>query len=338
MLDLLLKTFGTLAAKTLGILATPLDGSHDLYWLFILTFLGLAAYAHRHYYAIRGRFSLREFLGFVFPKDVYLHPSALVDYQIFIANRFVAIISHLFLVVAVALVSSKMENAVEALLGKSAAPWEPGGSGVAIVTLVAAMSSDFSLFFVHMLSHRIPLLWEIHRVHHSAEVLTPVSAFRHHPLYDLFTSTMSAFLNGVLQGVVLYFFVGKVPPVTLFGANLVLSSFRLLGVNLRHSHIWLSWGPVLSRIFVSPAQHQIHHSVDEKHLNKNYGEIFALWDWMFGSLYVPREKETLIFGVARGVPQEHPTLFAAYFFPLRNIGLMVARRIKSVFSFADSSG
>jgi sterol desaturase/sphingolipid hydroxylase (fatty acid hydroxylase superfamily) len=50
---------------------------------------------------------------------------------------------------------------------------------------------------------------------------------------------------------------------------------------------------------VSPAHHQVHHSSNPKHFNKNFGSCLALWDWMFGTLYVPgKEREPLTFGFA----------------------------------------
>ncbi|MEM9145890.1 MAG: sterol desaturase family protein, partial [Pseudomonadota bacterium] len=85
------------------------------------------------------------------------------------------------------------------------------------------------------------------------------------------------------------------------------------------SHVWLSYGPVLEHVFISPAQHQIHHSRAVRHHNKNYGEIFAFWDWMFGTLYVPKRHEVLEFGLAdaagRAIEQPHPTLARALFVP-----------------------
>ncbi len=61
--------------------------------------------------------------------------------------------------------------------------------------------------------------------------------------------------------------------------------------------MWISFQGWLGRIFVSPAHHQVHHSGDPKHFNKNFGSCLALWDWMFGTLYVPKkEREPLSFG------------------------------------------
>jgi sterol desaturase/sphingolipid hydroxylase (fatty acid hydroxylase superfamily) len=59
--------------------------------------------------------------------------------------------------------------------------------------------------------------------------------------------------------------------------------------NLRiffHSQFWISFGPVFNHIFISPAQHQIHHSVLPQHRDRNMGAIFAFWDYFFGRFYI----------------------------------------------------
>ncbi|MDC0136437.1 sterol desaturase family protein [Sulfitobacter sp.] len=107
--------------------------------------------------------------------------------------------------------------------------------------------------------------------------------------------------------------------------------FNALGANFRHSHIWISYGPVLEHILISPAQHQVHHSVATKHHDKNYGSIFAIWDWIFGTLYVPKTVETLTFGVSDGtgkpMEQPYPTLMAAMVLPFKESGQAIRRRL-----------
>ena len=156
-------------------------------------------------------------------------------------------------------------------------------------------------------------------MHHSAEVLTPLTLYRKHPVYDLLGTLLRGLLIGITTGVVLYAFFGKVNVYVIGGANLVYCAFNFVGSNLRHSHVWLSYGPVLERVFISPAQHQIHHSRAMRHRDRNYGEVFALWDWMFGTLYVPRERETLEIGLAdaagNALPQPHGSLRAALLVP-----------------------
>ena len=91
----------------------------------------------------------------------------------------------------------------------------------------------------------------------------------------------------------------------LSDTNIILVLFIHVYVHLQHSHVWISFRGVLGRIFVSPAHHQVHHSANPKHFNKNFGSCLALWDWMFGTLYVPgKEREPLTFGFA-GQPDAH---------------------------------
>jgi sterol desaturase/sphingolipid hydroxylase (fatty acid hydroxylase superfamily) len=100
-------------------------------------------------------------------------------------------------------------------------------------------------------------------------------------------------------------------------ANAGYVIFIIFGANLRH--IWLSFVPMPGQIFISRAQHQIHHSLERKHYNKNYGEAFAIWDRMFGSLYVPKSHENVQHGLSdengARIAQPYATLCAALMVP-----------------------
>jgi len=67
--------------------------------------------------------------------------------------------------------------------------------------------------------------------------------------------------------------------------------------------VWLDYGP-LSYIFISPAQHQIHHSRLPEHRDKNCGFAFAFWDALFGTLYVPKDREVFPMGLGDGTDGE----------------------------------
>ena len=94
------------------------------------------------------------------------------------------------------------------------------------------------------------------------------------------------------------FFGGELNGMHVLGVDLLGFVFNLAGANLRHSHIWLSYGPRLEKFFISPAQHQIHHSEDPQHFDRNYGSFLAIWDRLGNSLYVPKEHELLDFGLS----------------------------------------
>jgi sterol desaturase/sphingolipid hydroxylase (fatty acid hydroxylase superfamily) len=113
--------------------------------------------------------------------------------------------------------------------------------------------------------------------------------------------------------------MGEIEIVAVGTVNAGYFLFNAMGANLRHSHIWLSYGPVLEHVLISPAQHHVHHSMNPKHYNKNYGEVFAIWDLMFGTLYVLRAHEDLVFGLAdkhgQRIEQPYPNLRTALLDP-----------------------
>ncbi|MCB0218048.1 MAG: sterol desaturase family protein [Chrysiogenetes bacterium] len=326
--ELLKNTFSSIWEGMSGIVMAPLNGQSHLFWIYSAMCLLMAAWSYRRFYLPAekdgdGHFHLGRFFHFCFPKEMYTHPSAVVDYQIFLANGFVKAFLRLFWLAGTVGLAALVNRFMVLMFGNPNpdSQWTPGA--LIVGTIVIGLSSDFSSYLTHMISHNVKILWELHRVHHTAEVLTPITLFRKHPLYDLVGGIIGTPIRALTQGVMAYVFVGEMATITIFGGNLVYSIFRFFGANLRHSHIWFHWGSALGRVFMSPAMHQIHHSVDPKHFNKNYGEILSLWDWLFGSLYLPKGREEITFGVAEGLAQEHPTLIDAYLIPLRNIGRII---------------
>jgi len=96
--------------------------------------------------------------------------------------------------------------------------------------------------------------------------------------------------------------------------------------NARHSHVWLSFGPFWSRIFSSPAQHQCHHGTAPEHIDVNYGLVLSIWDGMAGTLYVPRGKEDVRYGLV-GERRPFPTVRSMYLSPFRDAWLRWTRAI-----------
>jgi sterol desaturase/sphingolipid hydroxylase (fatty acid hydroxylase superfamily) len=166
-----------------------------------------------------------------------------------------------------------------------------------VITVMLFLSYELGYWFNHWLSHKVPVLWEFHKVHHTAEVLTPLTNFRVHPVYTWIFANILAFSAAIANGLGNYMFGDTAYQYALSDTNIILVLFIHTYVHLQHSHMWISFRGVLGRIFVSPAHHQVHHSGNPKHFNKNFGSCLALWDWMFGTLYVPeKEREKLVFG------------------------------------------
>jgi sterol desaturase/sphingolipid hydroxylase (fatty acid hydroxylase superfamily) len=166
-----------------------------------------------------------------------------------------------------------------------------------LYTLVFFVLEDLSRFSLHMTMHRVPWLWRLHRLHHSASTLTPLTLHRVHPLEMSLYYLRGMAVFGLVSGVFVYLFGRQLSGLDVLGVDLLGFAFNFFGANLRHSHIWLSFGP-LERWLISPAQHQIHHSSAPEHRDRNFGTCLALWDRLLGtSVPAGTRKQRLKFGV-----------------------------------------
>lgn len=155
---------------------------------------------------------------------------------------------------------------------------------------------DFLRFFHHWLMHKNSFLWQFHKVHHSARVLTPISLYRAHPVESGLAILRNSVSLGVASGIFVFIFGSTMSVWTILGVNAFGFAFNLVGANLRHSHIPLSFG-VLENLIISPQQHQIHHSTRQEHYDKNFGVTLAIWDFMLGTLLYSKNVGALKFGI-----------------------------------------
>jgi sterol desaturase/sphingolipid hydroxylase (fatty acid hydroxylase superfamily) len=202
-----------------------------------------------------------------------------------------------------ALVSSEVfATAAEAQLADIFGPARDSGAPLwlasALLTLGMYLAYEFAYWLNHWLSHRLPLLWEFHKVHHSAESLSTLTNFRVHPVDTVVFYNMASAMTGLAAGTISFGFGRPVDPWILGGSNVLIFISSWLLTYLQHSHLWMSFHGNLGKLLVSPAHHQIHHSVDPQHHNRNFGSTLAIWDWLFGTLHIPAERrEQLRFGV-----------------------------------------
>ncbi|MEM7718063.1 MAG: sterol desaturase family protein [Pseudomonadota bacterium] len=282
-----------------------------------LVYLGLSIVLAAAIWVFRGQPG--SLLSWLFPAKVYRHKSNLLDIKLFLTFRVLTGIGLMGAVVFTPLATFVVLGWLVALFPDT--PTQPITFWrSAFATLVIVLAADFVKYWAHRMHHEYKPLWSFHAVHHSADVLTPLTLSRAHPVESIIRNIGVSMIVGLTQAVALFTFIGDIDLLTIGGANALYVAFNAVGANLRHSHVWLSYGPVLEHILISPAQHQVHHSMDLQHHNKNYGSMFAIWDWMFGTLYVPKNgPEDLRFGVAdeNGVPlpQMYPTLKAALINP-----------------------
>jgi sterol desaturase/sphingolipid hydroxylase (fatty acid hydroxylase superfamily) len=170
---------------------------------------------------------------------------------------------------------------------------------IAISTVAIYLAYEFAYWLDHYLSHRFEILWRFHAVHHSAESLSALTVFRVHPVDTLVFANILGLVMGTVGGLIDYGFGRPAADFNIGGTNvLMLTAFMLL-TTLQHSHFWITFPGVWGKVFLSPAHHQLHHSTDPAHFNKNLGSTLAVWDRLFGTFFLPdRKRMRLTFGVA----------------------------------------
>ncbi len=284
----------------------------------------------------RHRGGRKGFTSYLFPREIYRNPSTIVDLKILIFNFVFLATGALSVFVIAPLVTYKVLQGLNSLVGEGTPPDTTLFRGV-LVAATLFVTQDFCRFLNHYLHHRNKVLWPFHAVHHTAEVLSPLTFMRAHPLYYAFQRLLISTLVGFVQGVVLFAIVRDIEMWVIYSGTLAFQTYILLGSHLRHSHIRLSYGRFLEHILISPAQHQVHHSSDPRHFDKNFGEIFAVWDWMFGTLYIADGDEKLVFGIAdesgKKIAQPHTNLREALLQPFAESG----RALREMSPWRDSS-
>lgn len=273
-----------------------LDGTSRYFWLYCFTGLCLAAYAYsKHKEAM-------SFEATLFDKNVWLSASAINDYIIFVLTPVLRLTVLSGLAINWKAVSAFVVSALQSL-GVSGSATD--GTALAlgsVLTIALFLTDDFLRWYVHYTFHRIPELWEFHKVHHSAEVLNFATAERHHPVETIMTGAVLGLGMGVVNGLFIGVFGDKLTVTTVAGANVFLFAFNIFGGVLRHSPFWVSFGPSVEKWLISPAMHQIHHSNKQEHFDRNFGGALAVWDRMAGSLHIPKGREIEGYGIGPETP------------------------------------
>ena len=270
-------------------------------------------------------FSLRAALGHVIRRDFFRHRSSRVDMLHFILTTgfwmpLVSAIVTVFLTI-------NLLAFLTAHLGARAALLQNGLAIGLAQFAVIFVCRDFGAYVAHWLLHKIPLLWSVHRTHHSAEVLTFFTSARVHPLEYLHMQAFIAVFGGLGGGIFLYL-TGtslQAPPVLfLVAAEIFLQTVGLA----QHSHLPISYGK-LDYVLLAPVLHQLHHSAEPRHRDRNLGSSLSIFDWMFGTIYVPRMRETYRWGLNEdelGENNPHRRLRDFYLEPARHAWRLLTRR------------
>lgn len=329
------ETLATYADYVGGVLTYPLDSGHRIYVLYLFTSLIAAFFIYR---AARKKGGENSFVRFLFPKRVWQHPSAWLDLRYFFFHM---LIGH-FLMLGLAASMTALafgvvtgKPLVEGFLHQSNAFSATDFAIAVAYMLVATAVVDFISFFTHYMQHKLPILWEFHKVHHSAEVMHPISNFREHPVDNFVYSLITGLGAGAIGGLAVNIF-GYMPSVpSLLGVPILMLIFNLLAYNLRHSHIWLRWPGRWSMILPSPAHHHVHHSCHPDHIDKNFAFMFPVWDVIFKTYRMPEDNRDVKFGIGEGNARELTTCVRLYLIPFRDAYRLIRARSRGI---ADDAG
>ncbi len=135
--------------------------------------------------------------------------------------------------------------------------------------------SDFLGWLHHWARHKVPVFWSFHTVHHSQRELNVFTDQRYH-IVEYFVARTISTIPMLMLG------VGS-PAIVAFNI------FHRCYTKFYHGNIRTNLGP-LRYLLVTPQSHRIHHSMEQRHFDKNFGVLFSFWDRLFGTLYKPAEE------------------------------------------------
>ena len=197
--------------------------------------------------------------------------------------------------------SSGVTNVVKDVLGLSVAlisyAWLVNNLAITTIKatwltyVIAFIVLDFAGYLVHALDHRINFFWNSHIIHHSSEEFNLACALR---------QSISVFVR---------LFVVLLVPAAILGVPkeviAVVAPLHLFAQFWYHTrHIGkMGW---LEKIIVTPSHHRVHHAINPEYMDKNYGQIFIVWDKWFGTFQEELKNVSPVYGVTRPVRTWNP--------------------------------
>jgi sterol desaturase/sphingolipid hydroxylase (fatty acid hydroxylase superfamily) len=231
------------------------------------------------------------------PREWRRSRSVRADISLLLVNLFVSGALLGWTIVSGGWVAGVVGHALAPLTGPEPPLMIPRAALAVVLTVTFWIAYEASYYADHWLKHKVPVLWQFHRVHHSAEALTPLTNARIHPVDEVIYANITAIGTGTAMGVVTSMVGTAGAPLHMPASNAIMLVALYLILHLHHSHVWIAFTGTLGRLVLSPAHHQLHHSTDPRHFNRNFGATLAIFDRMAGTLMVPtREREYLRFG------------------------------------------
>jgi sterol desaturase/sphingolipid hydroxylase (fatty acid hydroxylase superfamily) len=140
---------------------------------------------------------------------------------------------------------------------------------------VTLLALDFAIWFQHVIMHKVPVLWRVHRVHHADRDIDVTTGIRFHPVEIALS---------MLFKIGLVYALGA-PAVAVLAFEVILNGAAMFN----HANLRLPRGVdrALRLLIVTPDMHRVHHSVQRREHDSNYGFNLSVWDRLFGT-YTPQ--------------------------------------------------
>lgn len=190
--------------------------------------------------------------------------------------------------------SSGITNTTKAVLGLSISiigySWLENKIGIFdlkptwYVFVLAFIGKDFAGYWIHRMEHVVNIFWNRHIVHHSSEEFNLPCALRQ-SISDIFSYTAFFLLPIAILGV----------PGEVYGAIAAIHLFAQFWYHTRH----IKRMGFLENIIVTPSHHRVHHAINPEYLDKNFSQIFIIWDKLFGTFQEEMDDVPCVYGVKK---------------------------------------
>lgn len=164
-------------------------------------------------------------------------------------------------------------------------------ANVLVTILIGVLALDFSSWLVHLVMHKVPLLWRFHLIHHSDTNVDVTTGLRHHPGDSLLRGLFFLLLI-LISGAPMY-------------SVMIYQTLVVLATAFTHANIRLpvKLDKALSYILISPNMHKVHHHWKQPYTDSNYGAVFSIWDRLLGT-FMNLDIKEVRYGLDRYYPEE----------------------------------
>ena len=140
-------------------------------------------------------------------------------------------------------------------------------------------------YLVHFVEHKVPWMWKFHVIHHSDKNVDVTTGLRHHPgetVFRILFTILGVYVSGASIGIVMLY-----------------QSLSVLFAHITHANISLpqNLDRIISYLFVTPNMHKVHHHYKQPLTDSNYGNIFSIWDRIFGTYTFVNDSKSIVYGI-----------------------------------------